>query len=262
MKALWLSGIHPVREILDTRPESVLEIMIAREGSIVDDILNKARTHYIPIRKIPPEELHKLIGYHTHQGIAAKLESFQYMTLDAFFSLHYVNQAHKRLGLILLDCLQDPQNFGSILRSAVFFGIDGVVIPKYRSVSVTPAVAKVSSGALGRIPIIQVKNLVKAIDAIKEMGITVIGLDAHTNKTLYEMDMTEPVAIIIGNEHSGLRRQIRKVCDLLAAIPRIGPMESLNAAISAAVACSELQRQRITNLGSYVPQKGQYPPES
>lgn len=257
MKPLWISGIHPVEEALKHNPGAVLEVLIAREGTVVEAIVERARQQEIPVRRVSPKVLQEIIGYKTHQGIAARIESFHYASLDDF-----LETAPEKPSLILLDCIQDPQNFGSVLRSAAFFGIDGVVIPQYRSVSVTPAVAKVAAGALGRIPVILVKNLSMAITALKKRGIQVVGLDVKADRMLYDLDLTVGLAFVVGNEHSGLRRKIRESCDALAVIPKSGPMESLNAAVSAAVACAELQRQRLISCKRNAPQKEPYQHES
>ncbi|SFM62034.1 23S rRNA (guanosine(2251)-2'-O)-methyltransferase RlmB [Thermodesulforhabdus norvegica] len=250
MKYLWISGIHPVEEALKLNPEAVVEVLVAREGSVIEAIVEDSRRLNIPVKKVSPQSLHKITGYKNHQGVAARLESFHYTDLDDF-----LERVPEKPGLLILDCIQDPQNFGSILRSAAFFGINGIVLPEYRSVSVTPAVAKVAAGALGRVPVIRVKNLSRAVTALKEKEILVIGLDAHTECSIYDLDLTVGVAFVIGNEHSGLRRKTRESCDTLATIPRGGPMESLNAAVSAAVACAELRRQRLISGRTGVLQK-------
>ena len=146
--------------------------------------------------------------------------------------------------LLLLDNILDPQNLGAIVRTALCVGVDGVIMPKDRSAAITPAVSKASAGALEHILLSRVTNLVQAIKLCKEHGVWVVGLDKTAERTLYDGEMTGPIAIVLGGELKGLRPLVKKNCDFLVSIPQHGAVDSLNASVAAAVTMYEALRQR------------------
>jgi 23S rRNA (guanosine2251-2'-O)-methyltransferase len=144
----------------------------------------------------------------------------------------------------MLDQVQDPHNFGALLRSAEATAVHAVVVPERRSAPLAGTVAKTSAGALSLLPILEVNNLVRALDALKRSGIWIIGLDAGAGLSLFDVDLNVPLVLVIGGEGEGLRRLTRERCDLLVRLPMRGSIESLNASVAGAVAMFECVRQR------------------
>lgn len=240
---MWISGIHVLEELLKNRPDLVTEIVYCRRD--ISNLIEKAASRGVPVKEASREHLNKLTGHRRHQGVAIKIKNFPYV--DFYEAVE--SRLEKLSPLVLLDGIEDPQNFGSILRSAAFFGSGGVVIPEHRSVSVTDAVIRVSAGAVSMVPVMRVPNLVRAMDVLSEKGFTIVGLDAHAQKSLYELSLLHPVALVVGSEHRGMRRLVREHCHHIAKIPSGGDMESLNAAVATAVALAEVLRQNSLSSG-------------
>jgi 23S rRNA (guanosine2251-2'-O)-methyltransferase len=180
------------------------------------------------------------LGHSHHQGIAALAAHFPTLGLEALLE----RPAAEREPLLVLDSIQDPQNLGAIIRSGCFLGAKAVVLPRDRAAQVTAPVVKIAAGGTSHVPIVQVTNLVRALETLKESGLWVAGLEVKGASSLYDADLTMPLALVVGNEQKGLRPLVRKQCDLLLTIPASGPLDSLNAATAGAVALSEVQRQR------------------
>ena len=147
--------------------------------------------------------------------------------------------------ILVLDCIQDPHNFGACLRSADGAGVDAVIIPKDRSVSVTPAVVAVSCGGAENIPIIQVTNLARCLNILKDHNVWLVGATDHATQTLYETDLTGSIAVVMGAEGKGMRRLTEESCDFLINIPMQGKVECLNVSVATGVCLYEAVRQRI-----------------
>lgn len=217
------------------------EVLLARNDTLSLEIIELAERRSIPINVTARNELTKKTGYSHHQGVAARMSEYPYVTLESILEL----PLRDREPLLVLDSIQDPQNLGAIIRGACFLGAKGVLIPKDRSAGVTSAVMKVAAGGASYVPIAQTVNLARALDQMKESGLWVMGLTANASKTIYEENLGVPLAMIIGNEHTGIRPLLLKKCDFLVGIPREGPLESLNAAAAGAIAMAEIQRQRV-----------------
>jgi 23S rRNA (guanosine2251-2'-O)-methyltransferase len=145
---------------------------------------------------------------------------------------------------LVLDGIQDPQNLGACIRTANAAGVDAVIIPRDKSVAVTSTVRKVASGGVENTPVITVTNLARAINRLQTAGIWIVGTDNNADKTLYELDLAIPLAIVMGAEGKGLRRNTREHCDYLASLPMHGMVESLNVSVAAGVCLYETLRQR------------------
>lgn len=236
---MWVSGVHVLEELLRNRPDLVTEIVYCRKD--ISNLIEKAIYRGITVKEASREQLNRLTGHRQHQGVAIKIKSFPY---DDFYEA-IETRSEKLSPLVLLDGIEDPQNFGSILRSAAFFGSGGVVIPEHRSVSVTDAVIRVSAGAVSMVSVMRVPNLVRSMDVLSERGFTIVGLDAHAQKSIYELSLLHPIALVVGSEHKGMRRLVRERCHYIAKIPSGGNMESLNAAVATAVALAEVFRQNL-----------------
>ncbi len=183
------------------------------------------------------------IGAVNHQGVAAEVSAYPYANLGEILT-----QAERRDEppfLLLLDCLEDPQNLGTLLRTAEVVGVHGVVIPKRRAVGVTPAVANASAGATEHLQVTRVTNLARAIGELKERGVWVFGLENLPQARLYsQFDLSGPLALVVGSEGRGMRRLVLESCDVLLRLPMRGHIGSLNAAVAGSIALYEAWRQR------------------
>lgn len=183
-----------------------------------------------------------------HQGLVAIVAHYQYASWGDMVA--GVKDAETPPAFLLLDTLHDPQNFGTLLRTADALGVDGVVLPKRRSVQVTPAVARASSGAVEHLQIALVPNLAQAVDELKKAGVWVVGLDMDGDRDYWELDMTGPTALLLGGEDHGLGRLIKEKCDFLVRLPMSGHVNSLNAAVAGSVVLYEMARQRLQKAAS------------
>lgn len=152
--------------------------------------------------------------------------------------------------LLVLDGVQDPHNLGACLRTADGAGVTAVVVPKDRSVSITPAVRTVACGGAESIPFAQVTNIARTLTRLKELGLWIVGTDDEAPRTLFELDLTGPIAVVMGSEGKGLRRLVSEKCDFLARLPMLGKVESLNVSVAAGICLYEVVRQRLTGKPS------------
>jgi 23S rRNA (guanosine2251-2'-O)-methyltransferase len=238
-------GIHPVREALKARGHEVREIWVSRSGQsrTVAEILVQARELGIKIRSHERQRLDAKAETAAHQGIVALLSPFSFVDLDDILE---AAQRHEPALILVLDGIQDPQNLGALIRSAYVCGAHGVVVPKDRSASLTAAVAKASAGALEHMDVVRVTNLKRTLELFKKQGIWVVGLTVEADRFVYELDLCQPTALVIGGEAKGIRPLVKRTCDLLAAIPQQGRLNSFNAAAAGAMALYETMRQRLT----------------
>lgn len=240
-----LAGPHAVLEAI--RAGRVIKrLMISNERGTrtgpVNELLTEAQERRIFVRYVDKLEVQRLSPIENHQGVVAIVEGKAGVDLDEL--LLHLDAVSEPALVLVVDSLQDPQNFGVLLRSAEGAGVAGVVIPRHRAVGLTPAVAKTSAGASEHLMIADVANLRQAIDALKEKGVWVIGAD-ETGDMLYdEVDYRGPSAIVIGGEGEGIRRLVLEGCDQVVRIPMSGHVASLNAAAAGTVILYEALRQR------------------
>src|SRR6185503_8754647 len=240
-----LAGPHAVLEAI--RAGRVIKrLMISNERGTrtgpVSELLAEAQERRVFVNYVDKLEVQRLSPIENHQGVVAIVEGKAGVDLDEL--LLHLDAVSEPALVLVVDSLQDPQNFGVLLRSAEGAGVDGVVIPRHRSVGLTPAVAKTSAGASEHLMIADVANLRQAIDALKEKGVWVIGTD-ETGDMLYdEVDYRGPSAIVIGGEGEGIRRLVLEGCDQVVRIPMEGHVASLNAAAAGTVLLYEALRQR------------------
>jgi len=167
------------------------------------------------------------------------VEEYTYTNLDVVLNKNKENKV-----LIILDGLEDPHNLGAILRSADAFSIDGIIIPKNRSVKLNATVAKVSTGAIEHVDVIEVTNLNKTIKKLKDSGFWVVGTDADTNQTVQDIDVDTNLCVVIGSEGRGMSRLVKENCDYIVKIPMTGHVNSLNASVSTGIVIYEIFRQK------------------
>ncbi len=241
-----LYGRQPVRETLRAGRRQVFKLTLAhgvKPTGIVGQILTLAEGADVPVQIVDRRELDKLGGEVNHQGLAAEVSGYPYVDLATL--LDVVSQASEPPFLLLLDHIQDPQNLGSLLRTAEAVGVHGVVIPGRRAAGVTPAVVRASAGAAEQVHVVQVSNLVQAMEHLKAAGVWLAGLDALRGVQLYtEADLGGPLGLVVGSEGRGLARLVRQTCDFLIRLPMHGQVESLNAGVAGAIALYEARRQR------------------
>ncbi|MGD8625359.1 MAG: 23S rRNA (guanosine(2251)-2'-O)-methyltransferase RlmB [Anaerolineae bacterium] len=239
-------GRQPVRETLRAGRRQVYKLIVARgiqSTGVVGEILSLARAAGTSVQEVERQALDKVGGEANHQGLAAEVSAYPYADLaDLLQAAHAAGEAPF---LLLLDHLKDPQNLGSLLRSAEAAGVHGVVLPHRRAAGVTPAAVRASAGAAEHLRVAQVTNLVRAMEALKERDVWLAGLEALPEAQLYtQADLTGPLGLVVGSEGGGLARLVRERCDFLIKLPMYGRVESLNASVAGAVALYEARRQR------------------
>ncbi len=241
-------GINSIRDLLRQNKDGWGKIVIAsgRNGSSIREIIEMARTGKIPLEFSERKSLDKLAGTPDHQGIVAFYKSFVYADLDEVIKNR--NQHFNFDLIVVLDSIMDPQNLGSIIRTAHCMGANGVVIPEDRAAQVTAAVIKASAGSVGQIPVSKVVNLAQSLDYLKEKGFWVFGADAHEGSHLKDTDFICSVVLVLGGEEKGLRQLVKKKCDFLITIPMAGNFDSLNVSVAAGMMLYEIIRQRENHI--------------
>jgi 23S rRNA (guanosine2251-2'-O)-methyltransferase len=243
MKDDVLYGINPVREALrGNRRAFELFIQNAGTDQRIAKLAALAEERQIPVRRRERADLERLAGNPHHQGIVLRVAPFEYLDLETYLSGK--KDSGETIFLLLLDGIQDPQNLGALIRSAACAGLQAVVIPKDRACGVTPVVEKASAGAVETVPVIQVTNLVQAIELLKQSGCWVFGLDGNADKDIYNPDYSGNLVLVVGGEGEGIRPLVRKHCDLLLSIPQYGGVSSLNASVAGGIVMFEAARLR------------------
>ncbi len=230
-------------EALRASAERINKLFIAQgaRGETISEIRELAKQNRVVTKTLPKRALERYAPAGPHQGVVASIAPQGYADADDLMQPYHNGEP----ALVLaLDGITDPQNFGAILRTAEAVGVGGVFIPRHRSVSLTPVVAKHSAGASQFVPIARVPNIAPAVDSLKDSGLQAVGAADEAEATIYDIDFTQPTAIVIGSEGGGLRPLVRKKCDVLARIPMRGRISSLNASAAAAVILYEALRQR------------------
>lgn len=240
----WIYGRHPVLEALRSE-RSVEKVLLAENISknSVREIVELAKAEKVPYQWVPRVRIDQLTEGQNHQGVAAQVAPYKYASLDTLFKRAEQKQEHPFF--LLLDGIEDPHNLGSILRSADAAGAHGVVIPKRRATGVTSVVAKTSAGAAQHVPVVRVTNLNRVADELKERGIWLVGSDGSADRSYTEVDYSMPVALVIGNEGSGIHSLLKKKCDFLVKLPMKGKVTSLNASVAAGILMYEVLRSRM-----------------
>jgi 23S rRNA (guanosine2251-2'-O)-methyltransferase len=236
-------GVNPVLEKLKDSSQDILELRIAYGSDRAAIHLVRREAEKLGLRVVwaEPESLDRLAGGHRHQGAVAIIQPYRYWTLTDLLQNILAPTASERI--LILDGLTDPRNFGALLRTAEAVGVRHIVIPKDRSVGVTPVVVKASAGAAHHVQIVKVTNLRRAITMIKKHGYWIAALDPQSPESVYDRKYPSKLAIVIGSEGGGVRPVNLRECDFLAAIPMLGKVASLNVAVAGAVFLYELLRQ-------------------
>ena len=247
MKAEILYGFHPVYEALRADRRTFYEIYISKQTHTkrIERIRSKADRKNILLKKVSPAKLQSVGGTVSHQGVMARVTA--YPLVDTADLLGAVLPGARSPFFLLLDHIVDPHNLGAIIRTAVCAGIDGVIIPKDRSAFPTPAVSRISAGALEHMRVAQVNNLARFIETLKDENVWIVGLDQNAGQPIYGTDLSGAAGLVVGGEEKGIRPLVKKKCDFLISIPQSGPVGSLNASVAGAIAIYELYRQRFVS---------------
>ena len=241
-----LFGFHAVGVRLKTAPQSVIEIYYepTRRDARMRQFIERTKEAGVRLIEADGLRLSKLAGSHGHQGVAARVEAVvQQRSLDELLDQLEADGVANPL-LLVLDGVTDPHNLGACLRVADGAGAHAVIAPKDHAVGINATVAKVASGAAETVPYFMVTNLARTLTELKERNIWVIGTSGDAGKTLYQVDLKGPVALVLGAEGPGMRQLTRKTCDELVGIPMQGAVESLNVSVASAVCLYEALRQR------------------
>ncbi|HKM16868.1 MAG: 23S rRNA (guanosine(2251)-2'-O)-methyltransferase RlmB [Firmicutes bacterium] len=230
-------GRQPVMELFRAG-QAINQLYVAsgsRHGSI-RRILQLAKENNVPVKRVQPHLLDSMSPVKNHQGIAAKVAPVRY------YELHDLLAMDKPKFYLVLAGIQDPQNLGSLIRTAEACGVSGVIIPKHRACAVTPAVIRASAGAVSHMPIARVTNLASALGELKDQGCWIVGADMD-GEACHTQDLNLPLALVVGGEGRGLPRLVKETCDLLVSIPMHGSIASLNAAVAGGILLYEIARQ-------------------
>ena len=241
IKSLTIEGRNAVLEAFRSgKPVDKLFVLDGCQDGPVRTIVREAKKHDT-ILIVSKERLDQLSETGKHQGVIAHAAAYEYSEIEDMFAL-----AEKRGEdpfFILLDNIEDPHNLGAIIRTANLAGAHGVIIPKRRAVGLTATVAKTSAGALNYTPVAKVTNLAKTMEELKERGLWFVCADMG-GESMYRMNLTGPIGLVIGNEGEGVSRLVKEKCDFVASIPMKGDIDSLNASVAAGVLAYEIVRQR------------------
>ena len=243
LEALKIEGRNAVLEAFRSgKPIDKLFVLDGCMDGPVRTILREAKKHDTVVNYVERERLDQLSETKKHQGVIAMAAAYEYATVEEI--LAKAEEKGEPPFVILLDGIEDPHNLGAIIRTANLAGAHGVIIPKRRAVGLTAIVAKTSAGALNYTPVAKVTNIVRTIEELKEKGIWFVCADMG-GETMYDLDLTGPMGLVIGNEGEGVSRLVREACDFTASIPMKGDIDSLNASVAAGVLAYEIVRQRL-----------------
>lgn len=245
MKTDLIYGIHSVNHTLERATNKISKLFLStnRHDERLQKIIRLAASHSIAVEYLSTKELDHMVDGENHQGVIAKIFARQHFTEH---DLENILEALTTPALLLiLDGITDPHNLGACLRSADAAGVHAVIAPKDRAATLTPTAIKIASGAAESVPFIQVTNLARTLRYLKEEGIWLYGAAGEAKTSIYNVDMTPPLGLVMGSEDKGLRRLTRENCDDLFYIPMAGSVTSLNVSVATGICLFEAIRQRV-----------------
>lgn len=245
---IW--GINPVKEALFARSGSLSEILVQRgkAGPKYQEIIDRAREDKVKVRFVDSRRL-GIPQHLNHQGIVARQVQTRLLQLDELLAGPEISNQKPFPRILALDSIQDPQNLGAILRSALAAGFTSIILTRERSAPLSGAVARTSAGAINHLRICQVVNLAETLKILKQSSFWIFGTVADPSAMpLYEVDFSLPLCLVIGSEGKGIRPLVQKKCDQLITIPMQGKFNSLNASAAAAVTMFEINRQQLMQI--------------
>nr|WP_320048470.1 23S rRNA (guanosine(2251)-2'-O)-methyltransferase RlmB [uncultured Desulfuromonas sp.] len=238
----YLFGINAVFEALKQRRDIVRLYAEEQQGSSrFEEMVSLAEKNHVDVRRCAREELEKMVGAVRHQGVVAQIKAESFVSLTDLLKHVPVEERF----FLILDSVTDPHNFGALIRSAAAAGCQGIIFAKDRSCPVTGVVEKAAAGTLAHIQLCQVTNLSRAIETMKQEGVWVYGLAGDDGGSLFDANLSPPVALVAGSEGKGIRPLVRKLCDGLVAIPMPGAVESLNVSVATGIALFEVVRNQL-----------------
>lgn len=237
-----IEGKNPVLEALRANHEIVKIFILNEESGPFQEITGLARQKKIPVTPVDSKALDRMATSRNHQGVIAVAAEWKYAQISEIFQK--ASAKNEPALILLLDGVEDPQNFGSIIRTAEAAGVHGIIIPERRSVGLTAVVSRASSGAIEHIPVARVTNLTKTIEELKKEGLWFTGADMNATKSFYESDLRGPIGIVMGGEGSGISRLVKEHCDQLVRLPMWGQINSLNVAVATGIILYEVRRRR------------------
>ncbi|MEE0883607.1 MAG: 23S rRNA (guanosine(2251)-2'-O)-methyltransferase RlmB [Faecalimonas sp.] len=240
---LVIEGRNAVIEAFRSgKPVDKLFVLDGCQDGAIRTIVREAKKHDTILKFVTKERLDQLSETKKHQGVIAYAAAYEYSEVEDIFAL--AEKKGEDPFIILLDNIEDPHNLGAIIRTANLAGAHGVIIPKHRAVGLTATVAKTSAGALNYTPVAKVTNLAKTMEELKERGLWFVCADMG-GESMYRLNLTGPIGLVIGNEGEGVSRLVKEKCDFIASIPMKGDIDSLNASVAAGVLAYEIVRQRL-----------------
>ncbi len=248
-KAKYVTGLRAVEQLL-AAPGSEVRKLYAEYRSAnprVEALIELAKAKGVELQAANRARLQQISGESRHQGIVAEVRRSTVLDEAALRTLvedRLVNEVHGPLLLLILDGIQDPHNLGACLRTADAAGVDAVVVPRHDAAGLGPAVSKVAAGAAESMPFATVGNIGRVLSWLADYGVVLVGTSDTGSKSLYEADLDGPLALVMGGEHSGLRKKIMERCDVLVNLPMLGSVESLNVSVATGICLYEVLRQR------------------
>lgn len=245
-----IAGRNPVLEALgrdDARIEKVL-LQQGLDSSVVSDIRKAASQTGVQVQYVPEERLRKEADGANHQGVVAIAAPIRYQEVNdmlAHIAPTREDVKARRPVLLLLDRITDPYNYGAVLRSAVAMGVSGVIVPQRHMAPLSATTIKASAGTAGRVPIARTSSLIELIQQLKERAYWIAGAASEGEQSIWEMDWDRPIALVVGSEGKGIRRQVLEACDFQVSIPMRGPAESLNVSVAAGILMAAAARPRL-----------------
>jgi 23S rRNA (guanosine2251-2'-O)-methyltransferase len=248
-KARFVAGLRAVEELLVSRSSDIRRLYTEYKtpNPRVEAVMARAAGQGIEIQPANRARLQQISGETRHQGIVAEIRRSTTLDEGALRTLVETRLAEvvcAPLLLLILDGIQDPHNLGAALRTADAAGVDAVAVPRHGAAGLNPTVSKVAAGAAERVPFASVANIGKVLAWLSEYGVTIIGTSDKAEKTIYDSDLAQPLALVMGREHSGLRRNIIERCDELVGLPMHGSVSSLNVSVATGICLYEILRQR------------------
>ena len=237
-----IAGVNSIMEAMrGKRRVHKIFIQEGRGGKKIEELLNLARKKGIYSQYVDKQRLDGMYTVANHQGVVALVDSYEYSSPE--YILEQAALKGEPPFVLILDGIEDPQNLGSIIRTAECAGVHGVIIPQHNSVDITTAVVRASAGAVEHMLVARVTNLVNCIQDLKKRGLWVVGADMEGSE-FYLSNIPAPTALVIGGEGTGIRKLVRQNCDILVSIPMSGKVSSLNASVAAGLIIYEVIRQR------------------
>ena len=239
----FIYGRNAVQELLEHRPGNVSKIYIRNniQGRVIHELLELASSSRVPIQRVPGKKLAEMVGSVNDQGLVASVSEAAYIEMEDWLDATDISLNPV---ILALDEIEDPHNFGAVVRTALACGIDAVMVPKHRQAPMSGGVFKASAGTILRMPVIRVVNMNQALMTLKKSGFWVLGTDMESGEPYWRQDYNLPLVVVLGSEEKGIRKKTREHCDTFVHIPMLNEVESLNASVSSALISYEILRQR------------------